>query len=217
MLAAFIEGRTLLGKTLFSVAVMSLGTDYLPIPTLTDNLWLASMFGGVMLGYGLGLVQRAEANTGGTALVSLLLRRLIPYVSIAWILFAVDFVVVALSVWVFNIELAMYALIALYISSKVYDNVIMGFSAGKSIYIVTDEADAIAQRIFKEVERGCTRIDARGMFTGEPRNMMLCIVKSARELVRVKRIVREMDDRAFVFVNEVKEVLGEGFGYNRGH
>ncbi len=217
VIAAVMEGWDLTGKTLMSVAVVSLGTDYLPLPMATDNLLLASLFGGVLLGFGLGLIQRADGNSGGTALISRLIRRFVPYVSIAWVLFAVDFIVVSLSMWVFTVEITLYALIALYISSVVFDRVTEGFVSGKSIYIVTDAPQIISQRIMSEVERGCTGIDARGMFKGEPRKMLLCIVKNGRELLMVKRIVGKIDEKAFVFVADVREVMGEGFVRYRGH
>ncbi len=217
VIAAVMEGWGLVGKTLLSVVVMSLGTDYLPLPAVTDNLWIACLFGGVMLGFGLGLIQRADGNSGGTALISQLIRRFVPYISMAWVLFAVDFIVVALSVWVFTIEITLHALVALYISSVVFDRVLEGFVAGKGIYIVTMEPVAIAQRIMREVGRGCTSIDAHGMFKGEPRKMLLCIVKNGRELIRVKRIVEQVDERSFVFVADVREVMGEGFVRYRGH
>ncbi len=211
------EGWEFVLKTILSVVVMSLGTDYLPIPQITNNLMLASLFGGVLLGYGLGLVQYAEGNSGGTALISHLIHRFIPHMSIAWVLFAIDFVVVALSVFVFEVDIALFALISLYISSEVFDRVIIGFGAGKSIYIVSDRLTEIANRIMTEVGRGCTRLEAHGMFRDEPRGMLLCIVKNSRELLAVKRIVMNLDENAFVFVAEAKEVMGEGFLRRRGH
>jgi uncharacterized membrane-anchored protein YitT (DUF2179 family) len=217
ILAAFLEGWEMVGNTLLSVVVMSLGTDYLPIPPITDNLLVSSLFGGVLLGYGLGLALKAGGNSGGTALLSQLIHRLVPHISIAWVMFGVDFIVVALSLWIFNIEIALYALIALYVSSEVIDRVIEGFVSGKSIYIITDEPEHMANRIMMEVERGCTRIDGHGMFLDEPRSILLCILKNSRELVQVKRIIGEVDKRSFVFVSDVREVMGEGFARRRGH
>jgi uncharacterized membrane-anchored protein YitT (DUF2179 family) len=216
VIAAMMEGWRFVANTLLAVAVMSAGTDYLPLPTLTTNPLIASLFGGVVMGYGLGLVLLSGSNSGGTALLSHLIRRFIPHVSIAWVMFAIDFVVVALSARVFGFDLALHALIALYISSEVMDRVIEGFVAGKSVYIVTDEPISIAQRVMAEVDRGCTRIDARGMFRDEPRSILLCIVKNSRELLRVKRIIEDVDKKAFVFVSDAREVMGEGFVRPKG-
>lgn len=217
LITLITDGWQFVLKTLLSVVAMSIGTDYLPIPMITGNLLLASLFGGVLMGYGLGMVQYAEGNSGGTALVSHLVHRVVPHMSIAWVLFAIDFIVVALSAFVFAMDIALYALISLYISSEVFDRVIIGFGSGKSIYIVSDKLNGIAERIMTEVERGCTKLDAHGMFTDEPRGMLLCIVKNSRELLAVKRIVMQSDQHAFVFVAEVKEVMGEGFVRTRGH
>lgn len=217
VMALLMEGWHFVGKTLLSVATMSLGTDYLPIPAFTNDLLLASVFGGVLLGYGLGMVQYAEGNSGGTALISQLVHRLVPHISIAWVLFGIDFIVVTISIVVFSMDIALYALIALYISSVLFDRVIIGFVAGKSIYIVTDKPVQIAERVMQELERGCTRIDAHGMYKNEPRIMLLCIVKSSRELLSVKRIIEQVDVKAFVFVADAREVMGEGFARRKGH
>jgi uncharacterized membrane-anchored protein YitT (DUF2179 family) len=216
IITLFTDGWKLFGKTLLSVVVMSLGTDYLPIPSITSDALLASLFGGFILGLGLGLVEYADGNSGGTALISHLVHKFVPHLSIAWILFGIDFVVVVLSAFVFEMNIALYALVSLYISSEVYDRVIIGFGSGKSIYIVSEKIDVIARRILSEVERGCTQITAHGMYSDEPRGMLLCIVKSSRELLAVKRIVVKEDQKAFVFVADAKEVTGEGF-VRHGH
>jgi uncharacterized membrane-anchored protein YitT (DUF2179 family) len=217
VMAIISDGWRFFVRTLLSVIAMSLGTDYLPIPQITDNLLLASLFGGVLLGLGLGLVQYADANSGGTALISHLIHRFVPHLSIAWVLFAVDFVVVAMSAFVFAMDIALYSLIALYVSSEIYDRVLIGFGSGKSIYIVSDKLNEISKRIMSDVERGCTKISAHGMFRNEPRGMLLCVVRNSRELLSVKRIVVQEDEKAFMFVEDAREVLGEGFARRPGH
>lgn len=217
LLALKDEGWKFVLYTLYGVAVMSLGTDYLPVPCVSDNLFLSTIFGGLIMGFGLGLMLRAGGSSGGTALMAQLVHKFVPFISIAWVMFAIDFIVVALSGVLFTLELALYSTIALFIVSKVVDMVVEGFNAAKSIYIISDQKEEIARRILEDVDRGCTRISATGTFSGAQKDVLMCVLKSSRELVQVKAILKEIDPEAFVFVSEVREVMGEGFIEMAGH
>ena len=186
LLALKDEGWKFVLYTLYGVAVMSLGTDYLPVPCVSDNLFLSTIFGGLLMGFGLGLMLRAGGSSGGTALMAQLVHKFVPFISIAWVMFAIDFIVVALSGVLFTLELALYSTIALFIVSKVVDRVVEGFNTAKSIYIISEQRDVIAKRILQDVDRGCTRISATGTFSGQQRDVLMCVLKSSRELVQVK-------------------------------
>lgn len=197
--------------SIYGFAVTGLAADYIPVPCLTNDLILAAIFGGIMMGIGYGLTLRAGGNTGGTDLIALFIKRELPYFNIAYIIFALDFIVVAVSAVVFDLKLALYAMVALYASTKILDLVVEGISTAKAVYIITDEYDGVSRRILSELERGVTKLNARGMYSGQDKGVLYCILQNSREVAQAKNIVKELDPKAFVVVNDVQEVLGEGF------
>lgn len=199
--------RSLYGTIALSVAVDALA-PFLPVPT--QDILLASLFGGVLVGLGLGLVFRYKGTTGGTDLAAAVLRTYTG-VNIGQLLFLVDAIVVVAAGITFNsAELAMYALITIFITAWLIDLVQEGFSYAKAFIIVSDQAADIASAILKELDRGATAWTARGMFTGAERDVLLSVVNRS-EVTRLKDIVYSVDPRAFVILADVHEVLGEGF------
>ncbi|MCL2363417.1 MAG: YitT family protein [Defluviitaleaceae bacterium] len=199
--------RSLVGMMLFSLAMHNL-TFLPPIPS---DMLLGALFGGVFCGIAVALIVRGMGSTGGTMLLaSVLHHRLLRHVSIAKLLFGCDALIVLIGLVAFGPERAMYAVIAIFACTKVTDAVLEGFSFAKAAYIISDQAEEISTEIFKQLDRGATEIQARGMYTKERRGMLMCVV-SGRELVRLKQLVSEIDPKAFVIVADVKEVLGEGF------
>lgn len=199
--------RSLFGTVTLSLAVDALA-PFLPVPT--HDILLASLFGGVLVGLGLGFVFRHKGTTGGTDLAAAVLRTYTG-VNIGQLLFLVDATVVVAAGIVFNsAELAMYALITIFITAWLIDLVQEGFSYAKAFIIVSDRAADIASAILKELDRGATAWTARGMYTGAEREVLLSVVNRS-EVTRLKDIVYGVDPRAFVILADVHEVLGEGF------
>jgi len=199
--------RSLVGMILFSLAMHNLRF----LPPIPSDMLLGALFGGVICGIGVALIVRGLGSTGGTLLLaSILHHRLLRHVSVAKILFVCDALIVLVGLVAFGPERAMYAVIGIFACTKVTDAVLEGISFAKAAYIISDQSEAIATEIFKQLNRGITEIPARGMYTKEPRGMLMCVV-SAQELVRLKQLVSDIDPKAFVIVAEVKEVLGEGF------
>ena len=196
---------------LYASVVTSLAVDYIPLPVITDDPMLASVFGGVVMGVGLGIIERSGGNTGGTYLAAKLLQGLFPFISVAWVMFAIDFVVVALSAVLFSLELGLFSLVALFISTKVMDMIMEGLSRARMVYIITDHWEQISEKIMADMERGVTGMAATGVYTGEPKGMLLCVLESNKELSQLKDIIREIDSAAFDIVNPASEVMGEGF------
>ncbi|GMA55696.1 hypothetical protein GCM10025858_01990 [Alicyclobacillus sacchari] len=128
-------------------------------------------------------------------------------------LFAIDFIVILLVMVIIGKEVAMYSLVALFVSSRVIDFVIEGASSGRAVMIVSDKHEEIADEIHKQLDRGTTLLQARGGYTGTARQVIYCVV-SREEVMRVQRIISMIDPTAFVTVNPVHEVLGEGFTYD---
>lgn len=197
-------------RSLISSVALSLMLDYLPVPAMTDDVLLSAVFGGVLCGAGFGLVLRGHATTGGSDMLASIVHRHVPALKVSVCLFATDATVVIASGFVFDASAAMYALISVFVMNVVIDQVLEGPGLARSHIIITNHGEKMAERILKELDRGVTAIEARGMYSGEGRTMLLCVV-SRLEAVRLRSIVYSVDPRAFVIVQNVHEALGEGF------
>jgi uncharacterized membrane-anchored protein YitT (DUF2179 family) len=198
--------RTVYGSILVSVAVDVLQPLVTPI---TSDLALASVYGGVLSGLGLGLAFRHGGSTGGTDLAARLLNRF-THISVGRSLLLIDFVVVSLAGVMFNAELALYALISIFVASKVIDLVQEGLSYAKTAIIISSQAEAISSAILTRMGRGVTGLPGVGKYSGQQREVLLCVV-SRREVTQLKNLVREFDKNAFMTITDTYEVLGEGF------
>lgn len=197
-------------RSFIAMTLMSFFIDVIPSSDLSGNVMLASVFGGVLLGLGLGLVVRAGATTGGTDMAAKMIHQVISFASIATILLMIDAVVVLVASAVFGVPAGLWALITLYIATKAMDMVIKGFNTAMQFMIISNESQEIVHRIHSEIDRGCTRLMAEGTFSGKPVGMLICIL-SRTEAPRLKKIVAEVDPHAFVTVCDVHEALGRGF------
>ena len=197
-------------RSLLSSVALSLLLDYLPVPAMTDDVLLSAVFGGVLCGAGFGLVLRGHATTGGSDMLASIVHRHVPALKVSVCLFATDATVVIASGFVFDASAAMYALISVFVMNVVIDQVLEGPGLARSHIIITNHGEKMAERILKELDRGVTAIEAKGMYSGEGRTMLLCVV-SRLEAVRLRSIVYSVDPRAFVIVQNVHEALGEGF------
>ncbi len=197
--------RSLIATILFSVCI-----DTLPQTAWTDDPLLGAVFGGVILGIGLGLIIRGGATTGGTDMIAKMLHRRIAFLSVGLILFVIDCIVIIAAALLIGGNEALLALICIYVSSKVIDMVIVGLTSNKACFIMTDRHEAVTQRILKEMERGVTQLYGRGGFTGTERPVILSVIGRS-ELPKLKAMVLEEDEHAFMIVTEAVEALGEGF------
>ena len=198
-------------KTFYATILLSVFIDGISgLPVLTNNLLLAAIFGGIIAGAGLGLTIYCNATTGGTDLLALLVNRLFPAFSVGRILLVIDGLVVTIAAITFrNYELALYAAITIYLTAKLINEILEGMDHAKGVYIISICQGEIAERLMSR-NRGVTAIHCRGMWTGEDKELLLCIIRN-REIPKVKAVIREIDPEAFVFVTQVSEVLGEGF------
>jgi len=203
-------GRIFAFRSLIATILFSLSIDLLPLHCLTDDPLLATLYGGVLLGIGLGLVIRGGATTGGTDMVARMVHRRISYVSVGSFLFILDFLVVAAAGFFLGVSQALYALINIFLSAKVIDVVMVGFSGNKACLIISPKWKKIGSRIMEEMERGVTQLTAKGGYTGEERPTLLTVI-SRTEVPSVKRIIREEDENAFVIIMEAHEAIGDGF------
>ena len=211
----FIIGYRSMGKifafrSLIATALFSLLIDVLPIRPVSEDPLLGTLFGGVVLGAGLGLILRGGATTGGTDMIARMVHRRLPFISVGMFLFAIDCLVVLGAAVAIGTEQALYAFINIYVCSKVIDAVMMAFGGNKACFIMSARWETVTARLMKEVGRGVTHLEARGAYTGKQQPVVLCVA-ARQEIMLVKRIVQEEDEKAFMFITEAHEALGEGF------
>jgi uncharacterized membrane-anchored protein YitT (DUF2179 family) len=202
-------------RTLYGTLTLSLFVDVMTprVPVLTQDLLLATIYGGVLAGIGLGLCFRFKGSTGGTDLAARLINKYLK-ISLGQALLGIDFLVIAGAGILFNAELAMYALLSLFVTSQVIDLVQEGVSHAKGAFIISQHPAEITRAIFRELDRGATALKGRGQFTGRDQEVIFCVVSRAEE-TRLKDVIYQVDPKAFVIVTNVHEVLGEGFKRRR--
>lgn len=209
--ALLMKGKKFLGKTLFATVSLTIALYIVPEYTMFEGDYLlAALFGGVVGGVGIGMVFVTMATTGGTDLLCMLIHEKKKYYTVPQLMAVVDGMVVLCGVIAFGLNRAMYAIIAVYITSKVSDGILEGMKFAKLAYIISDRNDVIAAHILDDMERGVTSIPARGMYSNQEKKMLLCAV-SKKEIVELYEIVHKIDPTAFVIVSDVREVMGEGF------
>ena len=203
-------GAGFIFRTLFATILFSILIDLLHLPSLSDDPLLASIFGGILLGLGLALIMRGSATTGGTDLMARIVHHHHRAITIGVFLFAFDTLVIIFT-WIFlSASHALHAMICVFVIAKVLDQVLTGFGNDKACYIISKEHAQIEKRLMTEMERGVTRFDAIGAYSGEQIKMLLCIVGQF-EAPKLKAIVNEEDPAAFMFITDTHETLGEGF------
>lgn len=214
---AFILGVKTIGidfgvKSVYGTIALSVLTDLTTfLPCITYDKLLASVFGGALMGLGLAIVLLYGATTGGTEMLARIIHKFISFISVGQILLGLDVAVIAMASIVFkNYELGLWAVLTLFACSKVMDAILEGVNFAKALIIISDKSDIIAEKILKELDRGVTGLHGVGMWTKTEKNVLLCVVKR-HEVSRVKNLVKSIDQKAFVILTDVREVLGEGF------
>ena len=212
LLAYKIKGKKFIGRTAFATVLLSVWLYLIPeLDFVSGDYILASIFGGVLAGIAMGMILWANATTGGTEMVAVLLQcRMFSHYSVAQIMQVLDGMIVIVGLYVFGLRPSMYAIVAIFITSKVTDTILEGMKFSKAAYIITDHYQEIAKRVMEELERGVTGLAAQGMYSGEEKCVLYCVV-SKKEIVMLKEVVHEIDKSAFVVVGDVREVHGEGF------
>ncbi|MDD3921636.1 MAG: YitT family protein [Eubacteriales bacterium] len=180
--------------------------------TATDNLLLACIYGGVIKGFGLGLVFMAGATTGGMDITAKFMRQRYPYINFGTIMLLLDVVVIGAFALIFNkFEGAMYAIIANFIVSKAVDAVLYGVGISKVCYIISDKSSELKEAITEQLHRGVTLLHGEGAYTGAEKLVIFCVIKR-HQITDVRRIIKSVDPRAFFIVTDAGDVFGNGFG-----
>ena len=201
--------RSIYGYIMLTISLYVLALPF--VPEIPSDLLMSAIFGGVIGGVGISFVLRAKATTGGSTLIAALLHRwAFPHISMAKLLFFIDSTIILAGLVMFGPIAAMYAVVAVFVITKVTDAAIEGLTFSKAAFIISKESDAIAQGITNDLNRGVTEMPSRGRYSQSDQTMLLCVVP-AKEIVDLKQLVYAIDQKAFVIVTDVKEVLGEGF------
>lgn len=196
--------------SLAATFALSAMLDYMPVNYVSEDLVLSSIFGGILSGVGFGLILRGGASTGGTDMLAKIIHEQFRFVSVGAVMFTVDFLVVFASMFVFDVTRAMYAIIALFISSWTLDRVIDGLNTAKAYFVISRNSAEISRRVMDELDHGVTALKGRGEYSGRDMDVLLCVVYRL-EAPRLRRIIAECDKTAFVIATDVREALGEGF------
>ncbi len=175
----------------------------------TDNPLLGALFGGIVVGLGIGLVFKGNASTGGTDLLAQIITKYTG-LTLGTSVLLIDGIIAISAAVVFDLEKGLYALIGLYVTTKTIDIIQLGFSQSKMVYIITLKQDEVREAIYAEVNRGVTKLQAFGGYTGEARPVLMVVVYQT-EFTKLKQLIKSVDPSAFVIVSDAYEVLGEGF------
>jgi len=205
-------GKKFVAKTLFSTVVMSLVLDLTEwLPQITEDMMLATIFGGGMMGIGLALVFRGGATTGGTDIAAKVVNHYFPSFRIGEQLFVIDALVVLTAMIAFrDFDIGFYSIITIWISAKMIDLVFEGVGYSKALFIVSDKNEEIGNTILQEVKRGVTAFHGEGMYTSTEKKILMTVVDQ-RQIPKIKQIAKEFDKNAFIIITDVREALGKGF------
>jgi uncharacterized membrane-anchored protein YitT (DUF2179 family) len=200
-------GKTFTISTLFAVLSLAYWVAFfLPIPSVTQDLFLAAVFGGITIGVGVGIIIRYGGSLDGTEIVAIIFDKRTSF-SVGEIIMFMNLFILGSAGLVFGWDKAMYSLVAYYIAFKVIDIVIEGLDESKAVLIVSDNPDEIADALMARLGRGVTVLHGEGGYTGEPKKVLYSVV-TRLEVAKLKLIVQEKDENAFVTINEVHDVMG---------
>jgi len=217
-LPVFVWGLAILDRKLIAYSAVGAGMVIVMLPLVGPfipkphiDIFLASIASGVVGGLGGGITFRQGASMGGTDIVSLIMKKK-KNVSVGTTSLYCNLLILAMSVFFFDIRIAMYTAISMWVGSRVTDSVVNGFNQNKYVTIISDKNAEIAERIMKEMHRGVTYLEGQGGFSGQAKMVINCVVNHF-EMAKLREIVSEVDRKAFVFVTETVEVMGKGFTF----
>lgn len=210
---AFIRiGKEFVFKSIIGTISLSIFIDFFDkYEALTSDRFLACIYGGILIGLGTSIILKATASTGGSDLVSYIIKSYRPGLSTSNLIVIFDFIIITLNVLCFReLEIGMYSAISIYLMGKIIDIVFEGIGFSKMIFIVSEKYEEISKRIGEEVSRGATGIYSKGMYTDKKKMMLMCIA-SRGEVIKIRQIANNIDPVSFIVISNVREVYGKGF------
>jgi uncharacterized membrane-anchored protein YitT (DUF2179 family) len=214
----FIIGYRRLGKRFFFGSLIGtisssvlLDLFLLYLPTVTTEPLLAALYGGVLVGFGCGLMLSRNGSSGGVDIMVRLLKQKFRNMSAGKLMIAIDIVIIAITGIAFrDLNKALYSMVTLYVSSIVLDGVVYGFDYSKVAFIVSDHYQEVARALITKLSRGVTLLQGEGAYTGAEKRVILCAIKR-QQMAELKEIVTEIDPNAFIILQEAHQILGDGF------
>ncbi len=199
-------------RTIICAGLMSFLIDvFLTFPPITDDVVLASLFGGVIYGIGIGLTLISDASTGGTDILGRIIQYEHPHIEIGKIFMIIDLVIIAFSFMVFKeVDLSLYGILSLYISTTAIDVLVHRLNVSKLVFVISDSGEKLAKTLIAECGRGVTIIDAVGAYTMEKKHMLVCAMKE-NEMYEFQKKVMSVDKDAFIVASESQKIFGKGF------
>ena len=210
--AGYKIGKDFFIKSLIGTASLSIFIDIFDkYPPVTTDRFLACIYGGAIIGIGTAVILRVGASTGGTELITNIIKIYNPYISMSSYLTAIDIIIIALNVIFFkHIEIGLYSAIAIYLYGQMIDIIFEGVYYTKLMFIISDKNEEIAKEITREVKRGVTGLYGKGMFKEEDKLVLICAA-SRGDISKIKDIAKKIDERSFIIIANAREVLGKGF------
>ena len=207
-----IVGKQFTIKTLICTAILSVMMDLASyIRPLTNDIFLATVFGAIIYGVGIGLALTNGASSGGTDILSRIIQAIFPHITIGKLIMFVDAVVIISSLIVFRkIDIALYGIVALVLSTFAIDKLISFLNISKIAFVMTNKGEDIANRLIDTSPRGVTIVDVKGAYTGENKYMLMCALKQ-KEVVAFQNNILDIDPEAFIIFSESTQIVGNGF------
>jgi uncharacterized membrane-anchored protein YitT (DUF2179 family) len=214
LLGAKIIGRGYTIKSIIAVIISSALIDFftyvVALKPITDNKILASLYGGILLGIGLGIIFRGQASTGGTDIIGQVVNRYSNF-SVGNSILIVDFLIISAAGLAFtNMESALYGYLTLFLSTKIIDLVLEGISYTRAAFIISEKNNLISDTVLKKLDRGVTKLQGIGGYNNLPKDVLYVVI-AKRQVPELVNIIKEIDPHAFVVITDVYEVLGKGF------
>lgn len=212
LFAGYKLGKSFFLKSIIGTVTFSFAIDILDkLEPLTNDRFLACIYGGVIIGLGTAIILKANASTGGSDLISMLVKKYKPDIRTSNVIIIVDTIIVGLNVLFFKeIEIGLYSALAIYLMGKMIDVIFEGIYFTKLLIIISNRSQEIAEEIGDKVRKGTTGLFGKGMYTNENKLILICAA-SRGDVARVKQIAKKLDSKSFVIVANAREVVGLGF------
>ncbi len=208
-------GKKLVAGTLWVTALLSIALDAFSfMPAYSGDKILASLFCGLLQGAGLGIIMITGATSGGTDIVARLVHKKFPHITVGSVVLLSDAAIVAANMILLgSINSGLYAIIMIFVSTRVIDSLIYGTGNGKMLMIVTEKPDEVSKAIVSSSRRGVSVVPAKGAYTGKDKGILICVARKS-EISGIMKTVKSVDDKTFIIVSEANEILGEGFKHS---
>lgn len=212
LFAAYKLGKGFIFKSIIGTATFSLSIDILDkLTPLTQDRFLACIYGGIVIGLGTAIILKANSSTGGSDLVSMIVKEYNANIRTSNVIIIIDTIIVGLNVLFFKeVEIGLYSAIAIYLMGKMIDIVFEGIYFTKLVIIISNKSQEISQEIGEKIRKGTTGLFGKGMYTNEHKTILLCAA-SRGDVARVKQVAKKIDPSSFVIIANAREVVGQGF------